>query len=177
MSKPLSEPIRAHCICKGLSLTLTASPIAPSFICHCTLCQRRVGSAFSTLSLFALTDAKWENPTKTAHGDFPVPETYKFIPEFDPSTNAPVPSGLGQIECSRCSFGVAAWVPKFNAIGVLTSSFERFDASDGVEKEGKTKAWDVVKPQAHIYYKWRMLDMKDGLKKWEEQPGGIEMQE
>lgn len=73
--------------------------------------------------------------------------------------------------------GFAAWVPKYNAIGVLTSSFERFDKSDGEEKEGKIKGWDVVKPTAHIYYKFRMMDMKDGLKKYEEQPGGAEMQE
>lgn len=32
---------------------------------------------------------------------------------------------------------------------------------------GSIKSWDVVKPTAHIFYGTRMLDVNDGLGKWE----------
>lgn len=35
------------------------------------------------------------------------------------------------------------------------------------DDEGKVKRWDEVKPTAHIFYATRMLDIDDGLGKWE----------
>lgn len=80
MSKTLSEPLRAYCLCKGLSLTLTAPPIHPSFMCHCTLCQRRVGkrSAQTYCNLLTLTLTCPSSHRCSIQQSFPVrPERYQ----------------------------------------------------------------------------------------------------
>jgi hypothetical protein len=35
------------------------------------------------------------------------------------------------------------------------------------DAEGRIEHWDVVRPTAHHFYTTRMLDVEDGLGKWE----------
>ena len=35
------------------------------------------------------------------------------------------------------------------------------------DKDGKIERWEDVKPSAHIFYGTRMVDIRDGLGKWE----------
>jgi hypothetical protein len=35
------------------------------------------------------------------------------------------------------------------------------------DENGKIKGWDIAKPTAHMFYGTRVLDVGDGLSKWE----------
>lgn len=117
--------------------------------------------------MFPIPAVKWDNATKTLDTGNVVPETYKLVSGWDTKTNAPNTSGSGAIECAQCGGRVGAYIPQMQAYGLFSANFERHDASDGAEKEGKIKGWNVLKPTAHSFYGTRVIDVKDGLKKYE----------
>ena len=62
--------------------------------------------------------------------------------------------------CKTCGCTVASSNSQRQSYSVWGVQLER-------DEEGKIKYWDVIKPTAHIFYETRILDIKDGLGKWD----------
>jgi hypothetical protein len=62
--------------------------------------------------------------------------------------------------CKRCGCCVASHNSKANKWSVWGTQLER-------DEEGKIIGWDGVKPTAHMFYGTRILDINDGLLKWD----------
>ncbi|TFL03361.1 hypothetical protein BDV98DRAFT_564089 [Pterulicium gracile] len=171
----LSEPLRVHCRCKALSGTVTTTPtFGAGTYCHCTRCQRRFGAPFSSFAIFANSSVKWDNATKNIPGtDTLVPEAFKVTPDWDAVTDAAATSPNGVVDCTRCGGRIAFFLGTTDGICLMSGAFER----DG--EAGKIKGWEVIRPAFHIFYESRVVDMKDGLQKWEKTPGpgGVEATE
>jgi hypothetical protein len=72
----------------------------------------------------------------------------------------PSKSWKTRYRCKTCGVGIASYNTKRNTWSLWGPNFARGD-------EGKVKSWAVLKPDAHIFYGTRMLDVEDGLEKWE----------
>ncbi|EED80957.1 predicted protein [Postia placenta Mad-698-R] len=62
--------------------------------------------------------------------------------------------------CKNCGVCVAGRNSQTGNCSIWGATLER-------TKDGKIKAWDVVKPTAHIFYGTRMVEVNDDLGKWE----------
>jgi len=62
--------------------------------------------------------------------------------------------------CKLCGVCVASFNTKEPKWSVWGAQMDR-------DEDGKIKHWDIVKPTHHIFYGTRMLDIEDGLPKWE----------
>lgn len=74
--------IKGHCACGAVRYESTADAPAFTGICHCKTCQRRTGSAFSTV--IAVSDASLSIEgvlkTHTSQGDSGKAVSYDFCP-------------------------------------------------------------------------------------------------
>lgn len=70
-----------------------------------------------------------------------------------------------RFRCKRCGACVMSANVKAGKCSVWGAHLARDDA-------GKIVHWEKVKPTAHIFYGTRMLDVDDGLGKWEGYEGG-----
>lgn len=62
--------------------------------------------------------------------------------------------------CKRCGCCISSHNSKANKWSVWGTQLER-------DNNGNIKGWDALKPTAHIFYGTRLVDVKDGLGKWE----------
>ena len=100
---PVFSPLAAGCACGANRYTLTAPPVA-RFICHCTICQRYTGRAYSDVTVLLKRDI----------GDLLLEST-----DFK---RWKLPPNIRRGTCSRChqpsiEFGIAdqlAFVPTDN---------------------------------------------------------------
>ena len=64
--------------------------------------------------------------------------------------------------CKTCGVGVASYNEEKEKWSVWGALFPR----DGDNKI-RSDLWELIKPDAHIFYGTRMVDVNDGLEKWE----------
>jgi hypothetical protein len=54
----MSDAYEGGCVCGAVRYCVRGQPVITQ-ICHCTFCQRRLGSAFATIAYFAEQDVEW----------------------------------------------------------------------------------------------------------------------
>ncbi|KAJ7610906.1 Mss4-like protein [Roridomyces roridus] len=130
------------CFCGQVSYKVTGKPTTSSF-CHCTRCQRLTGSAFIWTIHFPNAAFKWTSDASAMDSYATDGKPYKT-----------------RYRCSKCGACVASYNANTEEWSVWGSQLER-------DSDGKTKDMDVVRPTAHTYYGTRLVDVNDGLGKWE----------
>lgn len=66
------HPIHGACQCEANTFSITDQPIA-RFICHCNICQKYSGKAFSDVSVFLRKDVTSMNVSQTKFKRFKLP--------------------------------------------------------------------------------------------------------
>lgn len=82
--------------------------------------------------------------------------------------------------CKKCGVGVAVHNTLLKKYCVWGALFSRYYSESSDSESGgssgtplvavgriRQDVWDIIKPDAHIFYGTRMLDIDDGLDKWE----------
>ncbi|KAI0371968.1 hypothetical protein BV20DRAFT_964633 [Pilatotrama ljubarskyi] len=137
--------MNGSCFCGDVSYSLAGSPALRAF-CHCTNCQRLTGCPFVHTIHFPATSFTWTHP-QPHEGRL---DSY-VIPGKPWKT---------RFRCRNCGACVMSANSKTGSCSVWGAHLARDEA-------GKIINWDAVKPTAHIFYDTRMLDVDDGLGKWE----------
>ncbi|CAL1699757.1 unnamed protein product [Somion occarium] len=137
--------LKGSCFCGSVSYSLSALPVLSAY-CHCTNCQRLKGCPFVHTVHFEASAFKW---THTEPYDAAL--QWYTIPEKPHKT---------RYRCNICGACVASYNSVRDRWSIWSVHLER-------DSEGKLIHWDLVKPTAHIFYGTRILDINDGLGKWE----------
>ncbi|KAE9385033.1 hypothetical protein BT96DRAFT_960815 [Gymnopus androsaceus JB14] len=132
-------------VLKGSCYCVKGKPILSAF-CHCTLCQRLAGAPCVATVHFPADVFTWTHPQ-------PHEATLDMYSVADkPWKN--------RFRCKSCGACVASYSTTKLKYSIWAGQLER-------DEHGRTKNWDIVKPTAHMFYDTRMLDVNDGLPKWE----------
>jgi hypothetical protein len=65
-----------------------------------------------------------------------------------------------RFRCKNCGTSVSSFNQKTGRWSVWGCQLKR-------DEDGRIKDWDIIRPTAHIFYGTRILDVGDGLGKWE----------
>lgn len=65
-----------------------------------------------------------------------------------------------RFRCKTCGACVASYNSTKNTFSIWGAHLRR-------DRDGKIERWNDIKPSAHIFYGTRMVDIRDGLGKWE----------
>ena len=162
MSETSSRPLTGACFCGAVTYALSLPPVLRAY-CHCTQCQRLTGMRLSVTQSDNEADISifwWQGCPFIHTVHFPVSA-------FAWTHDAPVDSFVNPVKpwktrtrCRRCGVTVSSHNSKTNRISVWGAHFARDDS-------GRILRWDELKPTAHIFYGTRLLDIEDGLGKWE----------
>ncbi|KAF7785196.1 hypothetical protein Agabi119p4_1361 [Agaricus bisporus var. burnettii] len=135
----------ASCFCGAASWRLEGEPLL-SVYCHCTGCQRRTGAPFIHGLHFPATSFSWTHQNSDA-----VFSTTSLNPGSQWLT----------YRCQTCYTHIGAMNPFLNLWTLRAAHLNRDPA---------TKLFidaDKIKPTAHIFYDTRVLDVPDGIPKWD----------
>ncbi|THV06505.1 hypothetical protein K435DRAFT_815902 [Dendrothele bispora CBS 962.96] len=136
---------QGSCFCGKVTYEVMGKPLISAY-CHCTLCQRLHSSAFIHTVHFSETSFKWT-----------CAESCESVTDTYPVAGKPWKM---RYRCKECGATVASHNSKANNWSIRGAQLER-------DETGKIKAWDELKPTAHMFYGTRMLDINDDLGKWE----------
>ncbi|KAF9469615.1 Mss4-like protein, partial [Collybia nuda] len=144
-STALSVKYAGGCFCGAVTYRVIGPPLLSAY-CHCTLCQRLNASPFIHTIHFPDTAFIWTHtePHENALDCFVVPEK----------------PWKTRWRCKQCGCCISSHNSKANKWSVWAAQLER-------DKEGKIKGWDDLKPTAHMFYGTRLVNVDDGLGKWE----------
>ncbi|KAI0685377.1 Mss4-like protein [Cytidiella melzeri] len=145
LSQALNAPLRGSCFCGTISYALSAKPVLSAY-CHCTNCQRLTGCPFVHTLHFAAVHFSWT---------FPEPHDAQL--DFYRIPNKPHKT---RCRCKTCGATVASYNTDTNCWSVWGAHLQR-------DINGRIEDWDLVQPTAHIFYATSMLNINDGLGKWE----------
>ncbi|EJF63703.1 hypothetical protein DICSQDRAFT_54899 [Dichomitus squalens LYAD-421 SS1] len=137
--------MKGACFCGAVSYEVTGDPTLRAF-CHCTLCQRLTGSPFIHTVHFPSSAFSWTHGAP--HED-----------RLDAYAVASKPHKT-RWRCKTCGACVMSANAKTGSCSVWGAHLARDDAGNIID-------WERVKPTAHMFYGTRMLDVDDGLAKWE----------
>lgn len=145
----------------------TTLPSVLSAYCHCTRCQRLSGAPFIATVHLPPHVFSWSTPPPPISTDSGIesgtsPDERPISDVTDVYTIIEVKH---RYRCKTCGAGVASYNAKKNKWSVWAATLDRDTSGD--DGEGKIIGWEYVKPTAHIFYGTRMLDVNDGLGKWE----------
>ncbi|KZV67615.1 hypothetical protein PENSPDRAFT_46918 [Peniophora sp. CONT] len=137
------HPLTGGCFCGALKYALSAPPKMSGY-CHCTQCQRLNGCPFVHTIHFPTSSFAWTSSTPNDRHEF---------------NNSTKPHKT-RIRCAACGCCVASHNSKTGSTSVWGAQLDR----DG---EGRIVRYDEVRPVGHMFYGTRIVDVKDGLGKWE----------
>ncbi|KAH6916716.1 Mss4-like protein [Coprinopsis sp. MPI-PUGE-AT-0042] len=136
--------ISGGCFCRAARYELKGKPFRSSY-CHCTLCQRLSASPFVWTTHWEADQFKW------THSESPEDQLQSYSVANKPWKKC--------YRCKDCGSQIVSYNSKTGRWSTWGAQFDRDD-------NAKIKNWDVVKPNAHIFYETRVLDIEDGLGKW-----------
>ncbi|KAH9176899.1 Mss4-like protein [Lactarius sanguifluus] len=136
-----SRPLTGACFCGEVTYALSAPPVLRAY-CHCTQCQRLTGCPFIHTIHFPASAFTWTH-------DSPVDS---FVNPLKPWKT--------RTRCRACGVTVSSHNSKTDRISVWGSHLARDDS-------GHILRWAELRPTVHIFYGTRLLDIGDGLGKWE----------
>ncbi|KAI0777700.1 Mss4-like protein [Trametes elegans] len=137
--------IDGSCFCRRVSYSVAGRPGLSAF-CHCTNCQRLSGCPFVHTIHFPAGAFRWTHAAP--HEEY----LDSYVPPEKPWKT--------RFRCKNCGACVMSANSKVGQCSIWGAHLSRDDA-------GKIVDWETVKPTAHIFYGTRMLDVQDGLGKWE----------
>ncbi|OSX62128.1 hypothetical protein POSPLADRAFT_1143555 [Postia placenta MAD-698-R-SB12] len=141
----MSAPLKGSCFCTAVTYVVSGAPALSAF-CHCTQCQRQFASPFVHAIHVASSAFSW------THSEPHDAQLDTFV--------IPTKPWKTRYRCKNCGVCVAGRNSQTGNCSIWGATLER-------TKDGKIKAWDVVKPTAHIFYGTRMVEVNDDLGKWE----------
>ncbi|KIM88780.1 hypothetical protein PILCRDRAFT_813756 [Piloderma croceum F 1598] len=141
-AKPI---LKGSCFCGNVSFAISAPPILSAY-CHCTNCQRLNACPFIHTMHFAASAFTW------MHDDTPELCLDSFVLPEKPHKQ--------RWRCKTCGSCVASYNKNTDRWSVWGCQLER-------NEDGTIKDWDIAKPTVHMFYGTRVLDISDGLGKWE----------
>lgn len=157
------EPLlKGNCFCGSATLALTRAPVVSAY-CHCTNCQRLHGAFLIPLVIFIISYVFSGCPcVHTVHFEASAFSWTRTEPAetYLDSYVLPDKPYKTRWRCKTCGSCVASKNSRTNRWSVWGCVLAR-------DVDGKIKNWDIVKPTAHIFYGTRVLDVADGLGKWE----------
>ncbi|KAF9270855.1 hypothetical protein L218DRAFT_976495 [Marasmius fiardii PR-910] len=140
------QPVcRGACYCEAVRLEVTGKPILSAY-CHCTLCQRLTGCPFVHTIHFDPSNFRW-----THEGGEKNLDVYKV-------KDKPAKS---RYRCKDCGACVASYHAQRDRWTIWGGQLQRD------RQTGQIENWEDLKPTHHQFYDTRMLDVDDGLGKWE----------
>ncbi|KAI0077222.1 hypothetical protein K474DRAFT_1113570 [Panus rudis PR-1116 ss-1] len=137
--------MRGSCYCGSVSYSVQGCP-ALSAYCHCTLCQRLTGCPFVHTIHFEPSAFTWTH--KTPHENHL--DQYTVAEKLNKT----------RYRCKTCGVTVASRNSNSGHWSVWGSHLER-------DEKGQILDWEIVKPTSHMFYGTRVIDVVDGLGKWE----------
>jgi hypothetical protein len=143
-----------------------------SIYCHCTLCQRMNGNVFfffflisQLIVLYILPFFIFQKGAAFVHGlHFPLISFTWTTPNPSTATTQshPTPSHPWIIHrCKTCHSYIGATNSKTNVWSLKSAHLKRDP------KTNLIRNFERIRPTAHIFYETRMLDVPDGLPKWD----------
>ncbi|KZT02871.1 uncharacterized protein LAESUDRAFT_744846 [Laetiporus sulphureus 93-53] len=154
------EPLKGACFCGAISYALADEPVLRAF-CHCTNCQRLTGCPFVHTIHFDAASFSW------THLAEPVGVSDPRAMDMLDSYVIPSRAHKTRFRCKTCGACVANRNGRTGRVSVWGAHLTR-------DEQGKILQWERVRPTAHIFYGTRMLDVTDGLGKWEGYEGRSE---
>ncbi|EKM77017.1 hypothetical protein AGABI1DRAFT_77800 [Agaricus bisporus var. burnettii JB137-S8] len=142
--EPSPPVFEGSCFCRSLSWRLEGEPLI-SIYCHCTICQRMNGAAFVHGLHFPFSSFSWTHSNSDA------------VAISQPTSSHP----WVIYRCKTCHSYIGA-TNSNSKVWSLKSAHLKRDPTTNLIKD-----FDKIKPTAHIFYKTRMLDVPDGLPKWD----------
>eukprot|EP01098_Paradermamoeba_levis_P007601 TRINITY_DN3153_c0_g1_i2.p1 TRINITY_DN3153_c0_g1~~TRINITY_DN3153_c0_g1_i2.p1 ORF type:complete len:152 (-),score=42.89 TRINITY_DN3153_c0_g1_i2:167-622(-) len=139
-SGPVAD-LTGGCFCGAVAFHIQGTPFFNVY-CHCTICQKTSGAPYLRISGFKPDDVKLTKGSET-----------DLVP-FNTTKN------LIRYRCKHCQG------PVFNQWIDTTSLFPFRGITHGTLTH-QSAASPAIQPQQHIYYGTRMVDVKDGLPKFE----------
>ncbi|KAK7043014.1 hypothetical protein VNI00_008752 [Paramarasmius palmivorus] len=132
---------RGGCYCGALTYSVTGKPLLAAY-CHCTQCQKLTGCPFIHSIHFDPSAFQWTHIGGDAAWDV-------YQVKDKPAMN--------RYRCKTCGACVAMFHDQFKRWCIWGAQLEH------VAEE--------LKPKVHVFYDTRLLDVNDGLDKWEGIPG------
>ncbi|KAJ7204433.1 Mss4-like protein [Mycena pura] len=140
------------CFCGAVSYTVTGKPTLSAY-CHCTRCQvpahftaSATGSALIWTIHYPTAAFAWtQSEPHDAHLDSYVTGGKPWKTRY---------------RCKTCGSCVASHNTKVGSWSVWGTQFER-------DENGETKDLEGVRPTAHIFYDTAIVNVDDGLGKWD----------
>ncbi|KAG7099894.1 hypothetical protein E1B28_001695 [Marasmius oreades] len=133
------------CYCGATRFEVSGKPIISAY-CHCTLCQRLTGCPFVHTIHFDPPAFRW-----THDGGEQALELYKV--KDKPAKH--------RYRCKECGACVASYHAQRDRWSIWGGQLKR------THETGQIEGWREMKATHHIFYGTRMLDVEDGLAKWE----------
>jgi hypothetical protein len=145
---------KGSCHCGKVRYQLSREkPLAAKY-CHCTTCQRLHGAPFQWAAIFHKTDINFTN----GHHD---------LAWYDPSECTIRHKLPCKVSCAFCRTPIMD--EGRNMILLFPNLIEGIAANSSTNSgndDGK-KARDVFRPDCHMFYSRRVVDIRDGLTKWD----------
>ncbi|KAK3281998.1 hypothetical protein CYMTET_10245 [Cymbomonas tetramitiformis] len=141
-SEPSSNCFTGNCFCENVQVKIDGEPQTASY-CHCSNCRRLSGAPFTAQAVFRSPSVE----VNVVDGS---------LQEFNSSKD------VIRKRCPKCFSPVVASLFKGKLSAVPLSLFPW--------KEGLVP--EALKPQHHIYYAQRLMDIDDGLPKYEARHNG-----
>lgn len=153
--KPEPVTLRGGCHCGAVRFSVDSAATIFRISCHCTICQRKSGSAFLPVVGFKAGALKIESGEDR-------------LVKFATSER------MERYSCSACNAGVfnRSLLPDRPFDDVPLAAFDR--ERDG-GKDGPIAHFDLLAPTGHMFYGSRVVGdafKGDGLPKWSGVPGG-----
>eukprot|EP00928_Gymnodinium_smaydae_P021921 TRINITY_DN18590_c0_g1_i1.p1 TRINITY_DN18590_c0_g1~~TRINITY_DN18590_c0_g1_i1.p1 ORF type:complete len:682 (+),score=181.93 TRINITY_DN18590_c0_g1_i1:49-2094(+) len=140
-----------RCHCGAVRIAVEGKPRAVSY-CHCSICRSLSGAPFSCQALFGADQVKVE--VDGAGGDVAALQALKTSREV---TRQRCPRCLAPVRAELFGGRLLA-VP----LGLIAAEARRQDAAGA----GGSQLDDAFRPQHHLYYDDRIIDVSDDLPKY-----------
>ena len=157
----MSSILRGSCYCGSVAFSVNSTP-AVSAYCHCTICQRLFCETFlpyciqRPLTVFLSEACPFVHtlhfPASAFSWTHPEPRLDSYIPTEKPHKT--------RWRCKDCGSHLSSYNSKTNRWSVWACVLER-------DEQGHIKNWDIIKPSYHIFYGTKVIEVNDGLGKWE----------
>ncbi|KAI5996317.1 Mss4-like protein [Pisolithus albus] len=138
--------VQGSCFCGQVTFGAIAPPVLSAY-CHCTQCQKLTACPLVHTMHFMDTDFRW-----TTTGD--PPQT-----DLDTYDN-PLKPHKRRYRCKTCGVCAVSYNRNTRRFSVYAGAVKR-------DADGKILNWEIIKPTAHQFYGTRVMDIEDGLDKWE----------
>ncbi|EGG02604.1 uncharacterized protein MELLADRAFT_66138 [Melampsora larici-populina 98AG31] len=133
-----------------------------SAYCHCTNCQRLNGSPFVWTTHWKQESLKWLNSTMIPfkHLEEGISDKLDIYESM--------PGRKFKLRCKNCGSPVGSYSIVKKEWTIWGTTLERFKSNEKSANDSTSniKGWEFIKPDTHIFYGTRILDVVDKLSKW-----------